>query len=866
MIQVRYPLFLLVVILSGLAGLGYQMVWTRLLTVSLGHEMIAVIAVVAAFFVGLAMGGFTLNRFMRSTAYPHHWYFGLELAIAFWSLMLTQLIPLYNEWLPTLMGATPSALRHWCIAFGASLLVLLPATFAMGATLPAMERMSSMLWQQSGTVAGLYGANTLGAVLGTLGATFLLIPNLGLHTTQWMLAGINLLCALSVPVLFFHQTRSPTTTPVALCAPATAPRALILFYSGLLGIGYEILVVRVLSQVLENTVYSFAVVLAVYLVGISIGAGFYQHRLSARLGASHAQHQLTLLLSMTSVFCLLGIGCLWLANTLYPFLLQGMGSGSVNAILAELMLAALVFLPPTACMGALFSHLASHAIGGNGLGHALGWNTLGAAVAPLVFGIVLLPALGAKVALLLIPVGYLLLAATRRNTEWPLRLRYGAIPALLCVGMLLQPVPLRFINSSTHSRVLDYRDGIMAAVAVVEDTAGARHLKVNNHFTMGGTASRFSDHRQSHLPLLLQGLPESALYLGLGTGITFEASQYYPDLHTTAVELIPEAIELMPHFGVQVTSSAWNNSPTIIAADARRFVLASDAAFDVIIAEIFHPSRDGAGSLYTREHFSAIRNRLAPDGVFCQWLPLFQLDLDTLRTIIRTFIDVFPIAQLYLGHFSLDQPILCLAGFQSAPQYEANWLQQRVHYPPLQQQLVQGRLNSDFALFGGFLGDTRALARFAGAGPINTDDFPVVAYQAPRFVYQTQDQPSARLLRLLQALAPLRGSLLPDAEAATEFGRRLQSYWQARDRFIEAGHHARGSQNIGQLVASSKAPLLDIVRSSEDFTPAYRTLLMSARSLAREQPQAAYRLLSELQQASPQQMEALQLRQHLFGN
>ena len=868
-LNIRLRLFYLVVFLSGLAGLGYQMVWTRLLTVSLGHEMIAVIAVVAAFFVGLALGGFALNRMVHSSRLPHYWYIGLELVIALWSLALTQLMPLYNEWLPTLIGATPSAWRHWFFAFGASLLVLLPATFAMGATLPTMERMSSVLWRRSHKLAGLYGANTLGAVLGTVSATFFLIPNLGLHTTQWLLAAINLLCALSIPLLFYQRIIPDTLATVSTAStgdyPAT-PISLLLFCSGLLGIGYEILVVRILSQILENTVYSFAAILAVYLVGISMGAWLYQLKLSALRSAVHWSQRLIQLLSLTGGFALFGIGCLWLANLSYPHLLQWIALNTANAVLVEFIIAALVFLLPTISMGALFSHLACHGLHRNGLGNALGWNTLGSAVAPLVFGIILLPTLGAKVALLLIPLGYLLLTATQHNIAVTKRLQYAALPATLCLVVLLQPNPLRFITSSEQDQIVEYRDGIMAAVAVVEDSTGNRHLKVNNHFTMGGTASRLSDHRQSHLPLLLHGSPDNALYLGLGTGITFEATQFYPDLSTTAVELIPEAIELMPRFGVQVNSSDWRTTPKIIAADARRFVLSSDQSFDVIVAEIFHPSRDGAGSLYTREHFAAIKGHLSDNGVFCQWLPLFQLDLDTLRTIIRTFIEVFPIAQLHLGHFSLDQPILCLAGYQSPPSYQPDWLLERVHYPPLQQQLVQSRLNSDFALFGGYLGGNQALARFSADGPINTDDYPIVTYQAPRFVYQPQNHPSARLLTLLESMAPHRGSLLADTAAASEFTQRLQSYWQARDRFIEVGQRAHSSDSVRQLMVASKDPLLDIVRSSEEFAPAYRTLLMSAQSLAQENPIAAYGLLSELHNASPQQAAALQLRQRLFGN
>ena len=123
---------------------------------------------------------------------------------------------------------------------------------------------------------------------------------------------------------------------------------------------------------------------------------------------------------------------------------------------------------------------------------------------------------------------------------------------------------------------------------MIEEPDKSRHLKVNNRFTMGGTASRFSDHRQTHLPMLWQGgAARSALYLGLGTGVTFQAAQYYPQLQATGVELIPEMLPLMPAFGVDVGASHWPNKPQVLAADARRFVVADDHLYDVIIAEVF---------------------------------------------------------------------------------------------------------------------------------------------------------------------------------------------------------------------------------------------------------------------------------------
>ena len=159
-----YPLL----VCSGFAGLGYQIAWTRSLSISLGHEYVAVLAVVAAFFVGLALGGFTLNGVLRRTASPARWYCGLEILIGLWALLFNASLPTFNELFAEWMGTDSGVLRHWGLAFGASLLVLLPATTAMGATLPAIERLGLLLAPRQRAVAGLYAANTAGAMIGAL--------------------------------------------------------------------------------------------------------------------------------------------------------------------------------------------------------------------------------------------------------------------------------------------------------------------------------------------------------------------------------------------------------------------------------------------------------------------------------------------------------------------------------------------------------------------------------------------------------------------------------------------------------------------------------------------------------------------------
>ncbi|MEO0997870.1 MAG: fused MFS/spermidine synthase, partial [Pseudomonadota bacterium] len=449
----------------------------------------------------------------------------------------------------------------------------------------------------------------------------------------------------------------------------------------------------------------------------------------------------------------------------------------------------------------------------------------------------------------------------------PGRLRLApAVPLGIAAGVLLAPWPLRFVNAPDGGELVSYAEGTMASVAVVSDSHGVRYLKVNNAYTMGSSASQYSDYRQSHIPLLLHPAPESALYLGLGTGSTFSAAATHPGLTASAVELVPEVLPTLGEFGPSRAAYADNGRLTIHVSDARRYVSTSDAAYDVIIADVFHPSRDGAAALYTVEHFAAVRERLAGDGLFCQWLPLFQLDLPTLATIVRSFQTAFPETEAYLAHFSLGQPLIGLIGRREPAAYYRGWLRDRVDDPGLAEQLNALQLNSDYALFGNYLADAEALRRFAATAPLNTDNHPVVAYRAPGFVYGGHQPAATRLLALLDAVGPDAAALLVQDEAGAAFGERLGAYWQARDAYLRAGVAVTPSDDPAALLSQVAEPLLGVVAISNDFVPAYRPLLELAYDMYASDPDRSRALLDELVRVGPERTEARQLRRRLFGS
>ena len=835
--------------LSGIAGLGYEIVWTRMFAFGLGHEMSSLLAVVAAFFGGLALGAWALDGVVSRSRHPGRWYVGCELVIGAWALATSFLIPMLNTLATTAIGVEGPAWRHSFFALAIPFFGLLPATCAMGVTFPAMERLVARLAGRGERIAGLYAANTAGAVAGTLLATFVVVPAIGFRGTLFALAALNFICAAAAafgPAVGEAQRKSVTHELTG--APSPLRLGVTLAMTGFLGIGYQVLGVRVMAQVHENTIFSFASALSVFLAGTAIGAASYQRFARKRAFGP----PLVWLLQWLTVACLFGIVILPASGRIYESARLAMGGDALASVAAEMLLAAIVFLPATVAMGATFGHLVQASRGASGgVGRALGLNTFGASLAPVVFGMGLMPWIGAKWALVGIAVGYLPLVPFA--SILPRRVAPAVLAALLATVL---PTDLELVDAPLGTRVVEYRDGTMAAVAVLDDGRGGRLLKVNNRFSMGGTGNSFADQRQAHIPLLLHPDPRRVLFLGVGTGITAGTATTH-GVGVWAVELIPEVMDLLPAFAPTNRVQALADGQLVVA-DARRFVRSSGETFDVIVADLFHPARDGAGTLYTVEHFEAIRSRLADGGVFCQWLPLYQLDIDVARLIVRTFLHVFPETTAYIAHFNVDTPTLGLVGREIPTTYPANWYASRVGDDArLAAAIETVAIERNITLFGSLLGSRADLHTFAGEGPLNSDDHPRVMFETPSFTYRKVEQGHGILSALLEAWNP-RASDVVAGDAG--FARRLDDYLAARNAYLGGMILLRE----GSVVEGIDA-ILGSVQRSADFRTGYVICLQEAISRARQNPDLSRRILDELIAMRPEDGRALEYRRKLFG-
>jgi spermidine synthase len=810
--------FVLVFFLSGAAGLAYQMVWAKAFVATIGSEYPAVLAVVTAFMAGMAIGNLLFIK--KANLSPK--LFGiLELIIGAWGAATIVLIPISEKFVRHLLGSNPIPSFHWAIVFAVVTACLLPATSAMGATLAAAERFVTSRRQQHSTGL-LYAANTAGAMFGAIVAAFYLMPAFGIRSSLLAFALVNFLCGIAA--LFFVRGIAPQKSPRKKWESSLLLGSK-LFAAGLLGIGLEVVLIRALNHVLENTVYTFAVVLAVYLAGNSLGAFLAQRRIPNRFLRVEI---LFAALAIASIA--VGISLRW-AAPIYSVLRNAFGDSLVAVAAAESFVAMIYFLLPTLLMGMLWTLLAEESLLRKPtLAWAVALNTTGAAAAPAIIGLLAIPFAGLKGALAIFPVAYALLAARKKLSIPILVLSLVSLPFL---------TPARQFIAANGQQIVALHEGVMGSTAVLESANGDRVLKFNNRFQMGGTAARAAEERQAAIPLLLHPNPSRALFIGLGTGITFAAAAHFPAVQAEGVELVPEIARVMPMFNVPAAF----DSPQLRThiADGRRFVRAASSKFDVIVGDLFHPALDSAGFLYTREHFRAIRERLAPDGLFCQWLPLYQMDLASVDTVMATFAAVFQVNEVWLLRLNVDLPVIGLVGRLTPSKYSAQFIENRLAARPELAAYLKGHNLADTIRFlGHYLGPIPSRENLT----LNTDWNPVLIFEAPRLTFLRRDQPGERLLTFLSQFQNGAQSIL--LENDQPLAQRLDRYFQARNVFL------RGLQSESQgEAAKAIIAYIESTRITADFTMGYARAIAIATALISENPEQSRNILNALIAARP---------------
>ncbi len=734
--DLRFALLLVCFFISGFAALLYQTAWTREFAFLFGTSELAVVAVLAAYMGGLAFGAGIAARFVRRLSRPVLVYGLLELGIAIGALCVPFLIRLLQAAYLSIAGgldappetmALTTALFHLLGAF----VVLAPCTTLMGATLPLLARYAVSENSQVGPRIGiLYAVNTFGAIIGTLVAAFVFLPEFGLRQTVYIGVAANALVFLTAAALA-RGIGSATSQSTDRTGASVRPFHWILpaiMVSGAVSFVYEVLWTRLLGQVLGGSTAAFASMLSSFLLGIALGsavaARFAKTRERAALGFGLAQF---------------GIGVMgWVAFRAadrLPDLAHAVGA-SPSSPAAGAAAAGVVLLPVTLCIGATFPFgvrlLARDADEAASVsGRVYSWNTVGSIIGAVLAGFFLLPVLGFENTAMVCVVTSLSLAGLATWFALPRRTVLAGIAvtslAVLCVIGL--PTPTRLLLHSaisgtrTPGELFYLGVGRSATVTVVETVRGWQ-LLTNGLPESGVDRAEVPDRRfqetawLSLLPTAARPETEKMLIIGLGGGQTLEATASSVS-EIDVIELEAEVVvanRLIP----RPSDPLDDPRVTLRLGDARGAMNLSDRRYDAIVSQPSHPWTSGASHLYTYEFFELVHSKLEPGGIFIQWIGGAFVDIELFGSLMASMTDVFRYVQVYrpvpmaLVFMASDEPIDLL---ESAPRALAN--------NPADFGRYGIHRVEDF--FASWALDTEGVRSLAEGRPRNTDDHNLLA-------------------------------------------------------------------------------------------------------------------------------------------
>lgn len=726
----RRPL-LGVAVISGAAALLYQTVWLREFGLLLGNTAYAASATLSAFFLGLALGAFLVGRLSGRVRRPLVLYAGIELGAAALALVFPLVLRLYDPIYAELYGSLADRRPVFvAVKFALAFAAMLPAATLLGGTLPPLVSAYLARGGALGREGGLlYAANTLGAALGSAAGALWLPEAIGVPGTYGVAIALSLLAAAASLSLSRGEGVDPAPArPESDDVAAPAAPSLLLavaFVSGFGTLAFEVLLIHALAQTLDSSVYSFGAVLVVVLLALTAGAA------TVSLSAERLRARTLLTGSLLAVALLL-----FVLPAAIVVLTGGLSRYVSGTLLHGLALAA-AFGGPALFAGALVLpltfRLAQGGAAGARLGGLLAANTVGGILGSLVASFVLLDGLGLWASL--VCVGCVYAAAAVASAGGP---RARAVAALATAGalalVLLSPasprrLPLVALNAG--ERIVALEEGAHGVVSVLEAPDGNRQIKVNNHYSLGGSRASVGAERAGLLPLLLHPAPRSALFVGSATGGTASGAVLLPLERIVLVEIVPEVQRLAAEHFAPFTRGVHRDPRTrLVIEDGRNHIRGTRETYDVVVADLFVPWHPGAGSLYSREHFEAVKARLAPGGVFCQWLPLYQLGARELEMIAATFLDVFPNATLWRGDFFGSRPTAALVATLGP-------------WPPARGVEAAGArlaglgvtdrwLTDPFGLWMLYVGPLAGVAPSLAAAPRNTDAHPAFEFLAGR--------------------------------------------------------------------------------------------------------------------------------------
>jgi spermidine synthase len=743
------PRLLLLFFASGCAALIYETVWFYLVQLVVGASSISVAVLLCAFMGGMALGSWLLPKVAPTGAHPFRVVAALEAGIALLGIAIPIALPYIQEAYLTLAapGARSVALRA-VVCF----LILTPPTMLMGATLPAIARWRGVA--NRGAAVGLvYMANLAGGATGTALAGFYLLRVFDTVIATAIAVTLNVLVA-AVLWRMAASTSDEASAPLEAAAPDSAqepqgPMAPVYVAAGLSGLtalGAEVVWTRQLSLLFGASVYTFSLILAVFLGGLGIGGFAGSHLARRAVSPAAALGMVQALLALA-----IGFGAWAIVNVLPAWqptavFLPTVRSTPSLTFAFDAMRCAFAMLPATILWGASFPlTLACAERSRSATGRPADFdrhvarvnaiNTAGALLGAIGFTLVGIPRLGSHDAqqllvLLAAVSGIVLLFAVPQRARTP---RFAVIALVAAIGVWIVPaVPGKLIayGRSVNSwdsieRFLYLAEGATASVAVTEHKGGARQFHIAGKVEASDMDIDMRLERMlGHIPALVHPRPRSVLIVGVGAGVTAGALSIHPEIERIVIcEIEPTVPRSARAFFGEENHHVFDDPRIeLVFDDARHFLQTTDEKFDVITSDPIHPWVRGAATLYSLEYLTLAKNHLTPGGVVTQWIPLYETDLRSVKSELGTFAKVFADTTLWNPDLLEEgYDLVALGRVEETPINQVAMQARLDAAPRVKQSLQEVALTSAGDILSTYAGRGRDLAPWLADAEINRE-------------------------------------------------------------------------------------------------------------------------------------------------
>ncbi len=738
----RLPLLLLLFVASGAAALVYEIVWFQLLELVIGSSAVSLGVLLATFMGGMFLGSLLVARLVGGARHPLRVYAAIELGIGVCGLLVLAGMPAIGGLYTTAVGhGLPSLILRSLVC----IVCLLPPTVLMGATLPAVSRWLDSTPEGSSRLGLLYAANIVGGVLGCAVAGFYLLRVFDTAIATYTAVALNALVAAVALGLARADRQAPANAddpvtpeaPNALDAPHRLPFVLAAIgLSGLAALGAEVVWTRFLALMMGATVYTFSIILAVFLLGLGLGSG----------GGAWLARRVRPAIALGWCQLAAAIGIAWtayaLARVLPGWTTEAVTTDPWTLFRFDTLRCLWAIFPATLCWGASFP-LALAAVARRGadpartVGAVYAANTLGAIAGSLGFSMLVVPAAGTQTAerALVVVSALAAIAVLMPALDTIRQAAAGGVVGVATVAAALSvpalpPIVVAYGRSVTQDESIDVLyvgEGMSSSVAVTELANGVRNFHVTGKIEASTEPQDMHLQRMlGNLPALLHPDPKSVLVVGFGAGVTAGSFVPYRGVERIDIcEIEPLIVRhVAPFFAVENQHVLDDPRVTVTIDDARHFVRTTDRTFDVITSDPIHPWVKGAATLYTREYFEFVKAHLNPGGIVSQWVPLYESSTDVVKSEIATFFDVFPNGTVWANNNNGQGYDVVLIGQVEPLTIDVDAIDRRLHdarQPDVQAALGGVGIASAVDLLGTYAGRATELGPWLAGAVINRD-------------------------------------------------------------------------------------------------------------------------------------------------